>query len=599
MTDNTRCVLAVILIVLVCSIIDSLSLGFVQTAFAVPTLSASPASGYPNSTITIVGTGFSVGTGYVWFDKDYGEDGLLLPGDPFQIITTTDGTFTTTLVVPDLNPAQQSDPFGYNYRHNFIRADFPPVGSPPGGNGFLDRNTIFTILSPPQISINDVSSFEGNSSLTSFVFTVTSNPPPNTPITLDFATADGAATVGDSDYNQNSGTITLTSSNPSQSIIVGVVGDTKVEPDETFYVNLSNPTVGLITRNQGIGTVLNDDAASSNQPPSVSAGSDQTITLPISASLSGVVADDGLPTGSILAITWSKVSGPGTISFSSPNSATDASFSEPGTYQLRLFADDSELSASDDVTITVNPVDPPAVVDTDNDGVPDQYDQCPLDPLKITPGAGGCGVPEPDFSQIISGLQDTILGLNSQILQLQEDLAAANPEYCGIEQNSWPVVIRGTQGDDKLVGTSNDDLILGYDGNNKIYGGNGNDCIVTGNGNSLILGGNGDDIIMTGNGTNRIYGGSGNDWIRAGSGDDLIFAGPGDDYVDGGNGTDRCNGGFGNDTVISCEELIKNPKNENEESNIEHPNHNHNDKVSDQNKPNDKKFGNDNEKRKR
>ena len=34
--------------------------------------------------------------------------------------------------------------------------------------------------------------------------------------------------------------------------------------------------------------------------------------------------------------------------------------------------------------------------DDDNDGTPDINDQCPLDPLKVVPGACGCGVPETD-----------------------------------------------------------------------------------------------------------------------------------------------------------------------------------------------------------
>src|SRR5207237_2636028 len=52
-----------------------------------------------------------------------------------------------------------------------------------------------------------------------------------------------------------------------------------------------------------------------NQPPTVNAGPDQTITLPNSANLSGSVSDDGLPVGISVTITWSKVSGPGSVAF--------------------------------------------------------------------------------------------------------------------------------------------------------------------------------------------------------------------------------------------------------------------------------------------
>jgi hypothetical protein len=88
----------------------------------------------------------------------------------------------------------------------------------------------------------------------------------------------------------------------------------------------------------------------------VNAGTDQTITLPASASLSGTATDDGLPSPPTLTTTWSKFSGPGTVTFGNANAlSTTASFSIDGTYVLRLTADDNALSTTDDVTITVNP----------------------------------------------------------------------------------------------------------------------------------------------------------------------------------------------------------------------------------------------------
>ena len=91
-----------------------------------------------------------------------------------------------------------------------------------------------------------------------------------------------------------------------------------------------------------------------NQAPVVSAGSDQTVTWPSAASLSGTATDDGLPNPpGILTTTWSEVSGPGTVTFGDPSApTTTASFSVPGTYVLRLTADDSALQSSDLVTVT-------------------------------------------------------------------------------------------------------------------------------------------------------------------------------------------------------------------------------------------------------
>ena len=87
----------------------------------------------------------------------------------------------------------------------------------------------------------------------------------------------------------------------------------------------------------------------------MSAGTDQTITLPGNANLDGTVSDDGLPVPPTLNTTWSMVSGPGTVTFGNANAVdTTASFSVEGVYTLRLTANDSALSASDDVIITVN-----------------------------------------------------------------------------------------------------------------------------------------------------------------------------------------------------------------------------------------------------
>jgi hypothetical protein len=98
-----------------------------------------------------------------------------------------------------------------------------------------------------------------------------------------------------------------------------------------------------------------------NQAPSVMAGSDQIIDISLNAILDGTVVDDGNPSPpGALTTTWTKISGPGTVSFADASSVdTTVTFSATGDYQLRLMADDSELSGSDIVQITVTPIPPP------------------------------------------------------------------------------------------------------------------------------------------------------------------------------------------------------------------------------------------------
>jgi hypothetical protein len=113
-------------------------------------------------------------------------------------------------------------------------------------------------------------------------------------------------------------------------------------------------------------TITVNPAPPVNQPPVVNAGSNQTITLPASANLNGTATDDGLPNPpATVTVTWSKDSGPGTVTFANPAAkTTTATFSVAGSYVLRLTANDSALSASATVTITVNaaPVNQPPVV---------------------------------------------------------------------------------------------------------------------------------------------------------------------------------------------------------------------------------------------
>jgi PA14 domain len=107
-----------------------------------------------------------------------------------------------------------------------------------------------------------------------------------------------------------------------------------------------------------------------NQAPTVNAGADQTITMPTSANLIGTAIDDGLPNPpAALTTTWSKLSGPGTVTFATANAlSTTASFSASGAYVLRLTASDGALASADDVSVTVN-----AAPGTTGSGLTGQY----------------------------------------------------------------------------------------------------------------------------------------------------------------------------------------------------------------------------------
>lgn len=123
-----------------------------------------------------------------------------------------------------------------------------------------------------------------------------------------------------------------------------------------------------------------------NNPPTINAGDDQTITLPADATLNATASDDGLPaTTGALSFIWSKVSGLGTVTFSDEHAAnTTASFSEAGTYVLHITVDDSDLSASDEVTITVRTEATPSVTPTPDQGQPEVTITAPTDQATVS-----------------------------------------------------------------------------------------------------------------------------------------------------------------------------------------------------------------------
>jgi hypothetical protein len=104
---------------------------------------------------------------------------------------------------------------------------------------------------------------------------------------------------------------------------------------------------------QRTGTRFSDERFP-NSPPVVSAGPDRTAIGLGPVGLAGSASDDGLPAPPNLTVGWTKVSGPGTATFTPANAATTAvTLSHAGTYVLRLTASDGELQSADDVQVTV------------------------------------------------------------------------------------------------------------------------------------------------------------------------------------------------------------------------------------------------------
>jgi Ca2+-binding RTX toxin-like protein len=103
------------------------------------------------------------------------------------------------------------------------------------------------------------------------------------------------------------------------------------------------------------------------------------------------------------------------------------------------------------------------------------------------------------------------------------------------------VTIKGTPGDDVIVGKGASDVIYGGGGDDRIRGGH--------NGNDKICGGPGDDVLKGGHGYDSLYGEGGDDRLEGETGSDMLDGGAGEDRLSGSKGSDNLHGGAGDDQL--------------------------------------------------
>jgi len=126
----------------------------------------------------------------------------------------------------------------------------------------------------PSISIGDGGVVEGNAGTSALTFDVTLSAPTTTTVTVDYTTSNTSATAGN-DYAATSGTLLFAPGVTSRTISVAAVGDTLVEGNETFVIDLSNAVNGTLLDANATGTILDDDIAP--VVPSISIGDGNAI----------------------------------------------------------------------------------------------------------------------------------------------------------------------------------------------------------------------------------------------------------------------------------------------------------------------------------
>ena len=179
------------------------------------------------------------------------------PGD----YTTTTGTLTftpgqvvQTIAVPVVG--DPNDETNETYFVNLSGATNATIADAQGLGTVINDDT------PPSIAIDDVSLTEGNAGTLTLTFTATLSIASGKTVTVAYATADGTA-VAPADYTTAAGTVTFAAGQISRPVAITIRGDTLDEFDETLAVNLSAPTNASIADSQGVGTILDNDAAPS------------------------------------------------------------------------------------------------------------------------------------------------------------------------------------------------------------------------------------------------------------------------------------------------------------------------------------------------
>ncbi|HAF12607.1 MAG TPA: hypothetical protein DCK99_02670 [Blastocatellia bacterium] len=159
--------------------------------------------------------------------------------------------------------------------------------------GALQGTAMLTVNPPPPtLTIDDVTQNEGNNGPATFTFTVTlSAAAPAGGVSFDIATHDDTATVGDGDYVARTLTAqTVPAGSQTYNFDVTVNGDLKIEPNETFFVDVTNVTGANIGRAHALAMIQNDDnpptPALSVSDVSQNEGNNGTSTFTFTVSLS-------------------------------------------------------------------------------------------------------------------------------------------------------------------------------------------------------------------------------------------------------------------------------------------------------------------------
>lgn len=133
----------------------------------------------------------------------------------------------------------------------------------PGPNAFAARpRGIVTVTDDdpqPLLTAGDAAVVEGDAGTADATFTVRLSPVSATTVTVAYTTAPG--TAGADDFVAAAGAVTFPPGATARTVAVAAVGDVLDEPDEFFFLRLSD-AAGAAVASGGVGRIADDDGAS-------------------------------------------------------------------------------------------------------------------------------------------------------------------------------------------------------------------------------------------------------------------------------------------------------------------------------------------------
>ncbi len=152
-----------------------------------------------------------------------------------------------------------------------------------------DGNDVVLTNIQPTLSIENATISEGDSGTKNLVFTVTLSEALSQPLTVQYLTANNTATAPDDYVAIPLTTLTFSPGQTVKKIVVLLQGDTIDEADETFFVDLKNPSAATLTDSRGVGRITDDDpppTLSISNAPAVTEGNSGTVTATFTVTLS-------------------------------------------------------------------------------------------------------------------------------------------------------------------------------------------------------------------------------------------------------------------------------------------------------------------------